>query len=98
MTDTDLIATPVLDTTDSSAGAQATDPAQTAPRAGGRRGAGLSGMVLAELRTLAAELGIKGTSGMRKGDLIAAIKERQSGGAAEPAPAAEQPARPARTR
>lgn len=55
-------------------------------------------MVLAELRTLAAELGIKGTSGMRKGDLIAAIKERQSGGAAEPAPAAEQPARPARTR
>ncbi|WP_342660896.1 Transcription termination factor Rho [Rhodococcus ruber] len=97
MTDTDLIATPVLDTTDSSAGAQATDPAQTAPRAG-RRGAGLSGMVLAELRTLAAELGIKGTSGMRKGDLIAAIKERQSGGAAEPAPAPEQPARTARTR
>ena len=55
-------------------------------------------MVLAELRTLAAELGIKGTSGMRKGDLIAAIKERQSGGAAEPAPAPEQPARTARTR
>ncbi|WP_124258724.1 transcription termination factor Rho [Rhodococcus ruber] len=97
MTDTDLIATPVLDTTDSSAGAQATDPAQTAPRAG-RRGAGLSGMVLAELRTLAAELGIKGTSGMRKGDLIAAIKERQSGGPPEPAPAPEQPARTARTR
>ncbi|WP_241387223.1 transcription termination factor Rho [Rhodococcus sp. CH91] len=47
-------------------------------------------MVLAELRTLAAELGIKGTSGMRKGDLIAAIKERQGGGSA--APAAEQPA------
>ncbi|NCL77386.1 transcription termination factor Rho [Rhodococcus sp. YH1] len=98
MTDTDLIATPVLDTTDSSAGAQATDPAQTAPRAGGRRGAGLSGMVLAELRTLAAELGIKGTSGMRKGDLIAAIKERQGGGAAETAPAPEQPARPVRAR
>ena len=47
-------------------------------------------MVLAELRTLAAELGIKGTSGMRKGDLIAAIKERQGGGSG--APAAEQPA------
>ncbi|MCR8693911.1 transcription termination factor Rho [Rhodococcus pyridinivorans] len=46
-------------------------------------------MVLAELRTLAAELGIKGTSGMRKGDLIAAIKEKQGGGAAAPA---EQPA------
>ncbi|OOL31454.1 hypothetical protein GQ85_13535, partial [Rhodococcus rhodochrous] len=55
-------------------------------------------MVLAELRTLAAELGIKGTSGMRKGDLIAAIKERQGGGAAETAPAPEQPGRPARTR
>ncbi|MBS9372955.1 transcription termination factor Rho [Rhodococcus sp. B50] len=46
-------------------------------------------MVLAELRTLAAELGIKGTSGMRKGDLIAAIKERQGGGDA--APATERP-------
>ena len=36
-------------------------------------------MVLTELRALAGELGIKGTSGMRKGDLIAAIKERQGG-------------------
>ncbi|RTL65525.1 MAG: transcription termination factor Rho [Pseudonocardiaceae bacterium] len=40
---------------------------------------GLSGMVLAELRQLAGELNIPGTAGMRKGDLIAAIKERQSG-------------------
>jgi transcription termination factor Rho len=41
-------------------------------------------MVLTELRALAGELGIKGTSGMRKGDLIAAIKERQaSSGAAQ---------------
>ena len=110
MTDTDLIATPVLDAPGSSAGAQADDSSQTSsPRAAGRRGAGLSGMVLAELRTLAAELGIKGTSGMRKGDLIAAIKERQGGGASsapattnkaaasEEEPAAET-ARPARTR
>ena len=59
-------------------------------RAEARRGAGLSGMVLAELRTLAGELGIKGTSGMRKGDLIAAIKERQ--GAAPSPPRAAQPA------
>lgn len=80
MTDTDLIATPALDIPE--AGSRTTTR--------GRRGAGLSGMVLAELRTLAAELGIKGTSGMRKGDLIAAIKERQGGGAA--APATEQPA------
>ncbi|MBX4170550.1 transcription termination factor Rho [Rhodococcus sp. DMU2021] len=56
-------------------------------------------MVLAELRTLAAELGIKGTSGMRKGDLIAAIKEKQGGGAAAPAeqPAAEKTAAPEKT-
>nr|WP_223199014.1 transcription termination factor Rho [Solihabitans fulvus] len=44
-----------------------------------RRRAGLSGMVLAELRELAGTLGITGTTGMRKGDLIAAIKERQGG-------------------
>ncbi|AJW38281.1 transcription termination factor Rho [Rhodococcus sp. 06-418-5] len=46
-----------------------------------RRRAGLSGMVLTELRSLAGELGIKSISGMRKGDLIAAISERQSGSA-----------------
>ncbi|MBV8932582.1 MAG: transcription termination factor Rho [Kutzneria sp.] len=34
-------------------------------------------MVLAELRELAGQLDISGTAGMRKGDLIAAIKERQ---------------------
>ncbi|MBA8825178.1 transcription termination factor Rho [Saccharopolyspora lacisalsi] len=42
-----------------------------------RKRGGLSGMVLAELRQLAGELGID-TSGMRKGDLISAIKQRQS--------------------
>ncbi|MEU7143224.1 transcription termination factor Rho [Nocardia sp. NPDC046473] len=40
---------------------------------------GLTGMLLPQLRALAGELGIRGTSGMRKGDLIAAIKENQSG-------------------
>ncbi|MBM7457401.1 transcription termination factor Rho [Rhodococcus coprophilus] len=89
MTDTDLIATSAPDTTES-AGGSAGDSAQSPVRAG-RRGTGLSGMVLAELRTLAAELGIKGTSGMRKGDLIAAIKERQGAGS-KPAPVAAQPA------
>ncbi|TQF65702.1 transcription termination factor Rho [Rhodococcus spelaei] len=103
MTDTDLIATPVLDTAVSTAtsqvsGSQSSDsaPAVAAAtkRADARRGSGLSGMVLAELRGLAGELGIKGTSGMRKGDLIAAIKERQGGGAAAPskAPKAQAPA------
>ncbi|WP_221498655.1 transcription termination factor Rho [Pseudonocardia eucalypti] len=37
-------------------------------------------MVLAELRQLAGELNIPDTSGMRRNDLIAAIKERQAGG------------------
>ena len=52
-----------------------------------KRRAGLSGMVLAELRELASQLNISGTAGMRKGDLIAAIKERQgsSGGRGETA-------------
>ncbi|HEV2784384.1 MAG TPA: transcription termination factor Rho, partial [Actinophytocola sp.] len=40
---------------------------------------------LAELRELAGQLGIPGTAGMRKGDLIAAIKERQSSAKAAPA-------------
>ncbi|WP_440712272.1 transcription termination factor Rho [Gordonia sp. FQ] len=44
-------------------------------------------MLLPELRTVAAGLGIKGISGMRKGALIDAIRAQQSGGAANTAPA-----------
>ncbi|HEY4017040.1 MAG TPA: Rho termination factor N-terminal domain-containing protein, partial [Pseudonocardiaceae bacterium] len=47
-----------------------------------RKAAGLSGMVLPELRELAGQLGITGITGMRKGDLIAAIKERQGASSA----------------
>src|SRR5258706_10852209 len=65
-----------------------------------RRRAGLSGMVLAELRELARQLGITGTTGMRKGDLIAAIKERQGrpggGGTARTPPPTDPP--PGQTR
>nr|WP_280252736.1 transcription termination factor Rho [Nocardia abscessus] len=50
---------------------------------------GLTGMLLPQLRALAGELGIRGTSGMRKGDLIAAIKENQAGKSAK----AEKPAK-----
>ena len=71
MTDTDLITS------------SGHDAAATAPR---RRG-GLTGMVLADLRTLAAELGIGDTAGMRKGDLIVAIKQRQAGSGAPAASA-----------
>jgi transcription termination factor Rho len=42
-----------------------------------RRRGGLSGMVMAELRQLAGQLGVTGITGMRKNELIAAIKERQ---------------------
>jgi transcription termination factor Rho len=61
-----------------------------------RKRGGLTGMVLAELRQLAAELNISGTAGMRKGDLIAAIREAQGGGAgtstAAQLPLPEEPA------
>ncbi|WP_344024514.1 transcription termination factor Rho [Pseudonocardia kongjuensis] len=51
-------------------------------------------MVLAELRQLATELNVPDISGMRKGDLIAAIKERQGGAAT---PARKSKAKPAAT-
>ena len=40
---------------------------------------GLSAMVLPELRALANRVGVKGTSGMRKSELITAIRDRQHG-------------------
>ncbi|MCW4355171.1 transcription termination factor Rho [Hoyosella sp. YIM 151337] len=66
-------------------------------RAQARKNAGLAGMVLAELRALAGNLGIRGTSGMRKGELIAAIQERQRAASSEtaeqaPKSAEQQPA------
>ncbi|MFY2790900.1 transcription termination factor Rho [Rhodococcus sp. MALMAid1271] len=63
----------------------------SAPETSPRR-AGLSGMVLTELRSLAGELGIKSISGMRKGDLIAAISERQAGAASTKSSAAKSDA------
>ncbi|MCZ3389494.1 MAG: transcription termination factor Rho [Actinomycetia bacterium] len=42
-----------------------------------RKSPGLSGMVLAELQTVASGLGITGTTRMRKGELIEAIREKQ---------------------
>ncbi|AEF41712.1 Transcription termination factor Rho [Hoyosella subflava DQS3-9A1] len=69
-------------------------------RAQARKSAGLAGMVLTELRALAGSLGIRGTSGMRKSELIAAIQERQRAASSEsadkpepkPADATEKPA------
>ncbi|WP_213456714.1 Rho termination factor N-terminal domain-containing protein, partial [Rhizomonospora bruguierae] len=47
-----------------------------------RGGTGLSALLLPELQSMAASLGISGTARMRKGELITAITERQGGGAA----------------
>src|SRR6478752_4646528 len=70
----------VTETTESLEAPTAPDGAD-APRAGrgrARKGEGLSGMVLTDLKALASQLGIRGTSGMRKGDLVAAITAKQS--------------------
>ncbi|CAM2922499.1 transcription termination factor Rho [Saccharomonospora xinjiangensis] len=79
MSNTDLLSgdeTQAAPSASSDSGEQTpqTNGAGTAPK---RRPGGLSGMVIAELRALATELGIGDTTGMRKGDLIAAIRERQ---------------------
>ena len=60
---------------------ETTELPTTTPTRARRGGDGLSGMVLADLKALAGQLGIKGTSGLRKGDLISAISARQAGGA-----------------
>jgi transcription termination factor Rho len=62
-----------------------------APGAAGtpqRRSGSLTAMRLAELQGLASSMGITGTAKMRKGDLVAAIKARQSG---EPGAAPTRP-------
>ncbi|MTE11834.1 transcription termination factor Rho [Nocardia aurantiaca] len=88
MTDTDLLATPGVDSDSASSGSRESDSGQISKMSEQTDVArsGLTGMLLPQLRALAGELGIRGTSGMRKGDLIAAIKENQAGGAtAKPA-------------
>ncbi|MBX9246446.1 Rho termination factor N-terminal domain-containing protein, partial [Actinotalea ferrariae] len=58
------------------------------------RGAALSTLRLPELQALAAELGVPKTSAMRKSDLVTAIRERRSGGAATQRPAERSTSEP----
>ena len=61
----------------------------------------LEGMLLADLKRMAGALGLKGTTAMRKGDLVAAIKAQQNGGQHAPSSeqaATQQTAAPRRTR
>jgi transcription termination factor Rho len=98
VSDTDTISTeqPAQDA-EQPAGAPAASvkDAGAAPSDGGANGAparrrGLTGMVLAELRALAGQLNISGTTGMRKSELISAIKERQGAGDAGRGPSEPQ--------
>ncbi|MBF6172390.1 transcription termination factor Rho [Nocardia blacklockiae] len=86
MTDTDLLATPGVETEVRTSGRES-DSGQISKMSEQTDVArsGLTGMLLPQLRALAGELGIRGTSGMRKGDLIAAIKENQSSGSGKAA-------------
>jgi transcription termination factor Rho len=66
------------------AGPAGNDGAAAAPAKGRRRqGTGLSALLLPELQQVAQQMGIPGTARMRKSQLIAAIQEKQGGGAAD---------------
>jgi transcription termination factor Rho len=62
---------------DAPVAAPAADPPPPADARSGSRSGSLSTLVLPELRALANEVGVKGASGMRKSELIAAIRERR---------------------
>ncbi|MFL6109941.1 MAG: Rho termination factor N-terminal domain-containing protein, partial [Catenulispora sp.] len=73
MSDTTDVTSGVSDVADDGAGTTATATKRR------RGGTGLSAMLLPELQSLAASLGISGTARMRKGELITAITDRQNG-------------------
>src|SRR4051812_6222907 len=78
-------------TTPSTGSETATEASGTSTATKQRRGSGLSGMLLPELKQMAGGLGIKGAGGMRKSQLVDAIKAAQSGGQSGGASGASQP-------
>ncbi len=76
MTDTDLI---TADAPAPDARAAVTSDSPSDAKAPKSAGGSLATMVLPELRALASQVGVKGTSGLRKSELIAAIREVQGG-------------------
>ena len=84
MTETDLITaqdrTPQSETT----AAVTSDSSTSSAGSDSSAGNSLATMVLPELRALANSVGVKGTSGMRKNDLISAIRETQNGSGGGP--------------
>ena len=56
-----------------------------------KRGGGLSSMLLADLKSMASDLGVPGAGSMKKAQLVEAIKARQSGG--DRTPPQERPQR-----
>jgi transcription termination factor Rho len=79
------------DTTDVTSDVSSTDASAPEENAGASRrrraaGNGLTAMLLPELQSMASSLGISGTARLRKGELIAAIQEQQSGEGRVPGP------------
>jgi transcription termination factor Rho len=75
VTDTDLITAGESTDTDKVSAVASPDTSDVADAKSNAPASSLATMVLPELRALANQAGVKGTSGMRKNELIAAIQE-----------------------
>jgi transcription termination factor Rho len=86
VTDTDLVTAGDSTENDKLSNPVTPDTSSENDAQSGASDGSLATMVLPELRALANRSGVKGTSGMRKSELIAAIRERRQGGHSNGAP------------